>query len=174
VLKLKSKKGDASSLIIGLVVVIFIIAIISLMAGKVVPQLMNIMKSEPTIAANNNSVAAMELIETHTIPWLDYFFLFVFFGTVLGLIISSIYIDTHPALMIFFIILLVLAIIFAGIFANVFTQMGESSVLSSTYNQFTITKAVFSHLPLILFVVGLIVVIILYGKGRSNNVGGAI
>jgi hypothetical protein len=170
----KDKKGDASSLIIGLVVMVFIVGIIALMAGKVIPQLTNIMKTTSTFASSNNTVNALNIIETKTIPWLDYFFLFAFFGTILGLIISSIYIDTHPAFMIFFVILLVIAIIFAGIFANAYIEIGESSALSATYNQFTATKAIFNNLPLILFVVGLIVIIILYGKSRSSASGGPI
>ena len=168
----KNKRGDASSIIIGLVVMVFVIGIIALFAGKIIPMLMSAMKTTSTFAESNNTVNALTTVETKSIPWLDYFFLFVFFGTILGLIISCIYIDTHPAFMIFFAILLVLAVIFAGIFANAYITIGETDAMSATYNQFTATKAIFNNLPLILFVVGLIVMIILYGKSRSSAGGG--
>jgi hypothetical protein len=131
-----------------------------------------ILKEQPQIAENNDSVRVIEMVQTKTIPWLDYFFLFAFISTIIGLIISSIYIDTHPALMIIFIILLVVAVILAGIFANAFDAIGNSDSLLSTYNQFTMTKAVMSKLPLILFAAGLLVVFILYGKSRSGGGGG--
>lgn len=168
----RNKRGDASSLIIALIVMVFVVGIIALMAGKVIPQLMIFLKTNPTMASDNNTVNTLNLVETKTIPWLDYFFLFVFFGSILGIIISSIYIDTHPVFMIFFVIILVIAIILAGIFANAFITVGESDALSSTYNQFTATKTIFNNLPLILFIVGIIVMIVLYGKSRNSAGGG--
>lgn len=170
-LKLKNKRGDATSLIVALVV-IFVIALVALLAGKVIPQVMSVIKLNPAIATNNNSVSTLTMVEEHTIPWLDYLVLFTFIASVIGLIISSMYIDTHPALMVIFIIMLVITIIFSGIFANAYTTMGETSALTATYNQFTSTRAIFEHLPMILFVVGLLVIIILYGKSKNVYVGG--
>lgn len=170
-LKKINKRGDAVSLIISLVILIFVIAVISLMAGKFIPALTSILKNDSTFANNTNTVETLNLIETNAIPWLDYFFIFTFISVTIGLIISSVYIDTHPAIMIIFIIMLVLAIIFAGIFANAYNSIGESDALSSTYNQFTGTKAIFENLPLILFVIGLIVIIILYGKYKNSSGG---
>jgi hypothetical protein len=71
--------------------------------------------------------------------------------------------------MIIFVILLVVAIIFGGIFANAYNSIGESSPLSATYAQFTKTQLIMSNLPLILFVSGLLVIIILYGKNKGGG-----
>jgi hypothetical protein len=173
-LNLKNKKGDATSLIISLLVLIFAIAVISLMSSKFIPQMMDIIKNQTEISQNNNSVEVLNMVQEKTPHFLDYFFIFTFVATIIGLIISSIYIDTHPAMMIAFIIVLVIAIIFAGIFANAYTTIGETAVMSSTYNQLTSTKAIFDNLPLILFVVGLIIIIVLYGKARTSSSGGAV
>ena len=71
--------------------------------------------------------------------------------------------------MIIFIIALIIAIVLAGIFANAFVEVGETSELSSTYDQFTLTKMLITHLPLAIFIVGLLITIILYGKGKAGG-----
>jgi hypothetical protein len=166
---IKNKRGDIPSLIIGLVVIGFVIAVIALISGKFIPELTSALKSNDMIAANNDSVAVLDKIETSSIPWLDYFFFFTFIATLIGLIISSLFIDTHPAFMIIFVILFVIAIIFGGIFANTYNSIGESTPLSATYAQFTKTQLIMSNLPLILFVSGLLVIIILYGKSKGGG-----
>lgn len=166
----KNKRGDISSLIIGLVVIIFAVGIIAVMFSKFFLELTDIVKQEESIASNENAVKTISMVQTNTIPWLDGFFLFCFVATMLGIIISSIYIDVHPALMIIFVILLIVAIVFGGIFSNVFTEIGEDEEVSSTYNQFTATKAIMDNLPLILLIVGAIVIFILYGKGKGGGV----
>lgn len=165
----KSKKGDAPSLIIGLIIIVFVIGIVVLVFSKFFPAMLEILKNEPQIAANNNSVTVINMVQTKTIPWLDYFFLFSFVSIIIGLIVSSIFIDTHPSLMIIFIIVLVVAIVLGGIMSNAFTTIGETDVMLSTYNQFTMTKGVMSRLPVILFAAGLLVIFILYGKSRSGG-----
>lgn len=166
---IKNKRGDAASLIIGLVVMLFVIAVFALIGGKVISTITAQLKLDPTFSSNNNTMNTLNMVETKSPGWLDYFFVFVIFSTIIGLIISSIYTQAHPAMMIIFIILLVLAIIFAGIFVNAYTLIGENDAVSATYNQLTMTKAIMGQLPLILFITGLIVIIILYGKGRNSG-----
>lgn len=167
---LKNKKGDSSSIIIGLCVIVFAIAIIVLMFSKFFGEMITILKADPTFSANNNTMEVFKMLETNTNPWLDYFFLFSFVATIIGLIISSIYIDVHPAFMIIFLVILVVTIIFGGLFSNVFTMIGETDALASTYVNFPSTKFIMNNLPLIIFIVGILVSFILYGKGK--NVGG--
>jgi len=164
-----NKRGDAASLIIGLTVMIFIIGVFALVGGKLILAITGALKNDPTFTSSNNTLNTLNLVESKTPGFLDYFFLFTIFSTIIGLIISSIFVQAHPAMMVIFIILLVLAIIFAGIFVNAYTQIGETDAVSSVYNQLTMTKALMSHLPLILFITGLIVMIILYGKSRSGG-----
>jgi hypothetical protein len=165
----KNKRGDISSLIIGLVVLIFAIGLISVMFSKFFLELTDIIKQEESIANNTNAMETISVVEENTIPWLDTFFLFCFVSTIIGIIVSSIYIDVHPALMIIFIIILLVAVVFAGIFSNVFGEIGEEDSVVDTYNEFVAMKAIMSNLPLILFVTGIIVVFILYGKGRGGG-----
>jgi len=162
---LKDKRGDVASIIISLIVVLFAVGIGGILFAKVFTAVTSEMKEMPEFS--NATTENLEYVEAKTIPFLDYLFFFSFVAITIGLIISSIYIDVSPALMIIFIVALVIAVVLAGIFANVFVEIGEDAEIISTYNQFTLTPIIVTHLPLLVFIVGLIVVIILYGKGRG-------
>ena len=157
-----------SSLIVSLIVIIFAIGIGGLLFSKVFIDTSNTMQNMPQFS--NRTIQNLEFVEGKTIPFLDYLFFFSFIATAIGLILSSIFINTHPAFTIIFIIGLVIAVVLAGIFANVYMQIGENPELASTYDQFTLTKALMNHFPLIVFVVGLIVIIVLYGKTGGGGV----
>lgn len=164
---LNSKVADIPSLIISLIVVLFAVGLGGILFAKVFIAVTSEMKVMPEFS--NTTTETITTVESKTIPFLDYLFLFSFIAITIGLIISSIYIDVHPALTIIFIIALIIAVVLAGIFANAFVEVGEDTEVISTYNQFTLTKIIVTHLPLLVFVIGLIVVIILYGKGRGGG-----
>jgi len=167
---LKNKKGDAPSLIISLVVIIFAVILISLFFSKFFLLLITEMKSMEQFQNNTNAQASFTAVEQKTIPFLDYLIFFSFISIVIGLILSSIYIDTHPAFFVVFIIIFIFVIVLAGIFANVIDTIGNDSVMVSTYSQYRFTPLLVNHFPLMVFVVGLIVAIVLYGKSRGGNV----
>lgn len=167
---LKDKKGDAISLIISLVIIIFVLIIISLFFSKFFLAVVSEMKTQDHFQNNTAAQESFTAVEQKTIPFLDYLIMFSFISIIIGLIISSIYIDTHPAFFVVFIIILIFAIILAGIFSNVMNEIGSTSELSSTYSQFKFTSLIINHFPLMIFVVGMIVAIVLYGKSRGGNV----
>lgn len=168
-LKIKNKRGDIPSLIISLIVILFVVGIVSLFFSKIFLAITGELKAMPDFS--NTTKDNLTFVEGKTIPFLDYAFFFSFIAIAIGLIISSIYIDVHPAIAIIFIIILIVAVVLAGIFANAFVTIGEDSELSSTYEQFTLTKIIITHFPLLVFIIGLIVVIVLYGKGSSGSGG---
>jgi len=167
---IKNKRGDIPSLLISLVVILFAVGIASMLFSKVFLDVTAEIKSQPGFS--NNTINTIEKVEGKTIPLLDYLFFFSFIGIFIGLIISSIYIDVHPALMIIFFIVLIITVVLAGIFANAFTEIGEQTELLSTYNQFRLTKMIMNHFGLIVFAVGILTIIVLYGKTKGGGMGG--
>jgi hypothetical protein len=165
---LKNKKGDVSSLIISLVIIVFVMIVISLFFSQFFLALIGEMKGMPQFP--NQSISAMTSVEEKTIPFLDYLIFFSFISIIIGLIISSIFIDVHPAFFVVFIIVLIFAVLLAGIFSNVFNTIGEDTTMSTTYSQFQFTPLIVNHFPLMVFITGIIVSIILYGKSRGGNV----
>jgi|SRR3972149_11340416 len=161
-----NKRGDLQSIII-MIVILFALGLGAILFSRVFLAVTTELKDVPEFS--NQTISTIESVEGKTIPFLDYLFFFSFIALSLGIIISSIYINTHPAIMIIFIIALIIAIVLAGIFANAFVEVGETSELSSTYDQFTLTKMLITHLPLAIFIVGLLITIILYGKGKAGG-----
>lgn len=166
---LRKKKGDMPSLIIGLIIILFAVGVSAILFSKIFLSVTEELKKQPEFS--NNTKETIESVETKTVPFLDYLFFFSFVAILIGLIISSIYIDVHPALTIIFVIILIVAIILAGIFANAFVEIGEEDEIAGTYNQFKLTKSIVNNLPLIILISGIIVILILYGKSRSYGMG---
>ena len=166
---LKSRKCDAPSLIISLVVIIFAIILISLFFSKFFLALVGEMKAMPQFQ-NSTAQESFTAVEEKTIPFLDYLIWFSFVSIIIGLIISSFYIDVHPAFFIAFIIILIFVTVLAGVFSNVIQTVGQDSQMASTYSQFRITPIIVNNFPAMVFVVGLMVAIVLYGKSRGGNV----
>lgn len=163
-----NNRGDVQSIII-IIVILFALGLSAMLFSKVFLAVTGEMKNMDEFQDSNKTIDTIEFVEDKTIPFLDYLFFFSFIALSIGVVISSIYIDTHPALMMVFIIALIISIILAGVFANVFVSVGESDSMSSTYNQFTLTKTLITHFPLAVFIVGLLVAMILYGKGGSSS-----
>ncbi len=118
----------------------------------------------------HNTVNTITLVESKTIPLLDIAVFFILAGSLIGLIIASIYIDMPPAMVGIFLIGWVVTIFLSGIVSNIYSDVSSNPELSTTANQFTKTNFIAGqYLPTILFVVGIIVIIILYSKTRSGG-----
>ena len=161
---LRNKKADFTSIII-MITIIFALAISAIIFAKVFLSITGELKTKDSFS--NNTIAAIEITETNTIPLLDFFIFFGLVAIIIGLIISSIYINVHPAVIVLFIVASVIAVFISGIFANVFVEVSETSELAATSTQFEMTNVILgSNFPIIVLVVSMIVVIILYGKSR--------
>ena len=173
---LKQKKGDMVSIFVYALAILFLLAIDGLVFGKVITGITgNLQEQEVFTGANGtnvsgNSLAAINMVDNRAITYLDYLFFFAMIAGIIGLIISSLYIDTSPAFIVGFLLLLVVAMVIGGVMANAYTEMGESDGLSDTYDQFTLTRTLMNNFVLILFITGLTTAIILYGKSKAGGV----
>jgi len=160
----KNKKGDFQSVVI-LIMVIFVVAIAAIIFSKVFLMITSELKTQPEFS--NTTIDTIELVEDRTIPLLDFLIFFSLIALMIGLIISSIYIDVHPALIVIFIIALIIAIFLGGQIANIYSEITTNSELSATSEQFNFSNAILGqHFPIIIAVVGMIIIVILYGKSR--------
>jgi hypothetical protein len=158
-------KADLTSLIIGAVVIVVILGVIAVPFAHVLTETINELQNSGEFSDTTNQT--MEKVKTKTVPLLDFFIFFSFAAIVIGLIISSIYLDLHPAITVAFIIGLIVAVFLASQFVNVYSEVGAVSEISPTADKFTFSNALIGQFfPLIILVVGLIVVVILYGKSR--------
>lgn len=165
---MKNKKGDFPSLAI-ILSVIFVLAIVSVIFVRVLPEISDAMATDPTFAADDQAVAALQTTSNNAAPFFDFMVLGVFVAFLLGLIISSIFIESHPAIIIGAILFFAVLIVVAAIFVNVWDEMQSNSEFAATASQLKYTNHLMGvQLPIIILVVGFIVVIILYGKSRGG------
>lgn len=164
-----NRRGDVISLIISLVVIFFVIALVAVIISKPLKQTLSTFSQIEGMP--ESAVEATNFVEAQTIPWLDYLILFSFIAISIGLIISSIYLNVPSAFTIILIILMLVAVVLSGVFSNVMAEVGANSDIVDTYNQFTFTKAIFTSFPIMVFIIGLIVILVL---GRNKSEGGVV
>lgn len=167
-----NKKGDSPGMVVALAV-IFAAAIILVVGARVMGNIFDELKDKlPTDSDNNNaSVEAINVIQDNTVTWLDYAFLITFIAVSLGVIVSSVYVDTHPAFMVGFIVTWIMLVFLSPIMSNIFTEfIGEEEFVLVSQG-FTFTRAIMGKLPVIIFGLTLFVIVVLYGKGKVS--GGA-
>ena len=167
-----NKRGDFQSMMI-MIAVVIALAIGAIIFSKVFLMVTGELKNSDTIDFDNDTISIIEGVETKTIPLLDFFIFFSLVALMIGLIISSIYIDVHPAITIIFVVVLIVGIFLAGVFSNVFYDVTNEPELVDTAAQFTMTNLILGeHFPIIIFVIGIIVIVILYGKSKGQSQGG--
>lgn len=166
---LQNKTGDVQSIII-MITVVFALAIGAIVFWKVFLDMSAEWKQNPSIKQHNKTVEVMETVEDKGQGLLDLFVFMTLIGLMIGVIISAIYLPSHPAVTGIFIIAMLIAIFLSGIFANVFEKITTTPELASTASQFSLTSLILgSHFPIILTFLFIIVVIVLYGKSKSSN-----
>ena len=107
-----NKRGDFTSMMI-MIAVVIALAIGVIIFSKVFLMVTGELKTSSDINFDNDTIAIIEVVETKTIPLLDFFIFFSLVALMIGLIISSIYIDVHPAVTVIFIVALIVGIFLA-------------------------------------------------------------
>ena len=169
ILKKKDKHGDIISIAL-FVGFVFAMIISIVVLTKIFNSVSTTLKATDIIANDTKAVTQITKVETSFVPLVSNIFLFIFFGSIFGIIISSFFINTHPGFFIFFLIATIIVIVITAIISNVITSFGESAELVSTWNLYPGIQAIVNNLPLIILVVAIIVAVILFARpGGSSN-----
>lgn len=168
---LKYKKGDLPDMIIFLIT-IFVFAIGLLIMAYVIPEISVGLNT----AGLNDSTEAQSAIDELTelgVNGMQKGFLFLFTGFVMGLMISSFLIRTHPIFIFLYIIFLGLTVFLGTYVGNAFEQVATSSALATTTATQTYITIVMQNIVLITLAVGALSMIIIFAKfsgfGRSGG-----
>ena len=86
------------------------------------------------------------------------------------MLISAWYVDTHPAIFIIAFILVIAIIIVAGVLSTAFTEFTETPSMIAATNEFPITVFILGNLPLLIFVIGVALIIVLFAKFKYGGV----
>lgn len=170
-----NKRGDLTTIII-LVALLLGLSLGAIVFHKVFYEITEELKGVEEFS--NLTTDTIQTTQDASSNLLDFFVFFVLVSFFVGLIISSIYIDVHPAIVMVFVILLIIAVIIAGQISNFFYDFvsgGQFTTGTTTVAEnFPLTSLILgSYFPLIILVIGVIVIVILYGKSRTPQ-GGAM
>lgn len=161
-----NKRGDLQSILI-ITIILFGMATFAILSfgvfGEVFTELSGLEEMP------QESVDAMDTINEKGGGWIDYFIFFTFIAFMLGLIISSIFIPSHPAMMMIVLIGFVVVIFLASIFGDIFQDIFYDELLVNYTSEFPLTSLLFDNLAVILFIVGIITFLILFGKSRGGD-----
>lgn len=166
-----NKRGDFTTILI-LIALILGLAIGSIIFYKVFYEISEQLKDVDKFSAE--TIDNLDTVQTQAPKLLDFFVFFVLISFFIGLIIASIYIDVNPAVVIVFIIALVIAVVLAGQMTNVFDAFVTAGDLTTgagdVADTFPLTSMILGkYFPVIILVMGMVVIVILYGKSRRGG-----
>lgn len=142
---------------------IFALAIGFIIIKNVVPQITEELKSS-SFSDNNATVQAINKTENIVNNSTDYLYLMIFAFLVIGIIISGFMISAHPVFIPIFIVLLGITITLGIMLSNAFSEISEVPSFNDTISDMPFTSAIMDNLPIIIFIVGIIVMVIVFAK----------
>lgn len=158
---LEFKKGDLPDMLI-FVLTIFIFAIGLLIFAFVIPQI-----ADGLDTAGMNNTQAQDTVAELTelgVNGMQKGFLFLFTGFVMGLMISSFLVRTHPIFIFMYVIFLGLTVFLGTFIGNAFEQVATSPALAATAADQTLITIVMQNIVLISLAVGALSMIIIFAK----------
>lgn len=108
----------------------------------------------------------------NSVPFIDdTFILFFFLFGVIGLLVAAARTEFNIIVMGLFIVLLFIAIFLASMETNLYRGLADDPSISDYSSQLTFKNVLFSkYMPLIVVLIGLLILLIMYGKAGGNIV----
>ena len=159
---LKYKKGDLPDMLIFLIT-IFIFAIGLLIMAFVIPEISSGLETAGMNESSEGQSAIDELTELG-VNGLQKGFLFLFTGFIMGLMISSFLIRTHPIFIFLYILFLGLTVFLGTYIGNAFEQVATSDALAGTLASQGLISIVMQNIVIITLAVGALSMIIIFAK----------
>jgi len=100
---------------------------------------------------------------------IDGSYVFIIFGLMMALLVSSFFIPTHPIFIVINVVGFLLLIFIGAVFSNIYGDIVAQPGLNITVTQFPIITFMASKLPFIGAAMLFLSTIILYAKGRSES-----
>lgn len=165
----KGKKGDVTDVLIFLILV-FSFGVILFIMAFIIPQIGNGL----SIAGLNNTPeganAILELNRFGTETLQNGYFLLVF-GLMIGTLITSFLVRTHPIFIFLYIFLLGLTIFIGTFLGNAYDDLRTIPLLAETFESQTLINLIMENLLIIILALGALSMIIVFAKfstaGRS-------
>lgn len=172
-MELKNKKGDVTDIItVGFWLLIMGIGIFAVwfMISSLIPRL-----QETSINDSSASSSALISFQNYGNVTLPSTFLIIFFGLILGVLVSSFFIRTHPIFIPVYILFAVISIIVAVALGNTWGNLKDVQDFQNFVDTNTITNiidTIMSNLVLVTLFVFILTLIVIFAKpGGSVKTG---
>ena len=161
---LKSKKGYIFD-VLTIVVFLFVVGIVILGMYHVMSSVNTQFAANPSIATDSKTI--LSNYTTNYIKLYDGLFLALLVALTLGAVVSAFFIDTHPVLLPFMLILIAIFIFVSAGLANAFYHVESQSMFSSFAESFVGMHFVMNHLAYYAMITGIAIVIALFAKANQ-------
>ena len=165
----KNKKGQIQDMVFVLVVIVSL-SITMLIAGFIYRELRPALTDDNGLATVNSSLAYNQF--EIAFPIFDWSMFFIVIALIMGLLVSSLFIQSSPVFVVINIVGLLVLIYLGAVFSNVYGEMleqeGENTTMASVATDYyPITTFLMTKLPYLGVILVLFTSIIMYSKGRE-------
>lgn len=167
-MRLKQKKGDIFQIFIMLIILI-ICAIIGFICLVLTTRVNSFWDSSGMLNDTIAGTQAIDKIQDTSSRTTDYAILFLFIGLNIGILISAVKTNFHPATIVLFIFLVLIAIMISAGIVNMYQGLAQTPSVADVGATLPFTNFLFSkYLPLIITVISAFVLILMYGKNSGD------
>ena len=166
---IKNKRADIESILI-FIVTMTALAVFLIIVYSVTSQVKGAMLNNTML---NNSEPVRDVLGAHDTDILakfDYLYFILFAGLCLSIIIISFFIDSHPIFIPVYIIFFGISILIGVIMSRVYNTVATNVNFTSAVAEFPIMAAVYSNWIKIIIAIGVISMVIIFGKRRASRI----
>jgi len=160
--KMKNSKGLFDIIIV--MVILLIMGIIFVFGDLILINFRNNINGTMAEESYNITQAGINAYQVN-----DTMFGFLMIGAFMSVIVSGLYIRTHPIFFVVSIFLLTIIVMLSAIFTNLFDEFSSNSEMSTYAADFPYTTTLFHNLPVIVGIMGIVTLIIWYGKSHGDS-----
>lgn len=168
-MKICFKKGDLPDVLVWLIT-IFILAIGLFIFAYVIPTIGTGL-SDAGLNKSTEGANAIQTFSSIGTVTIQRGFFMLFAGLIMGVMISSFLIRTHPIFMFLYVIFLGLSVFLATYFGNAYETLTSSTLFAGTLASQGLINVVMNNLPKITLGVGALSIIIVFAKFTSARGG---
>ena len=167
---IRGKKGDVTDVLVFLIV-IFILAIGLFIIASIIPPIADGLRDGGLNGTTEgfNAIASMEDLGSKTI---NRGFFLLFMGLVMGTMVSSFFVRTHPIFIFLYISFLAITVFIGTYLGNAYETFSEVAFFANTLAEQTFINLVMGNIVQITIAVGILSMIIVFAKftgGRTDT-----
>lgn len=167
---MKSKKGDVATIVF--IVFVLILSGIAMFVGhmilnKIIPEVEEMYND--SYSEYGDSEIFQEAVSATNM--FDKVFFGLFVGFLIAMIVTSFFTPTHPIMIGIFMMVVMILVIVTAVLSNVWVEMSTNDIFTDTLVAFPITDVIMNYMPWFIGTIGLVSMVILYLRLRSDSEG---